>query len=111
MMKAEIKDRDLGKARGVNITLPEAVSWHRIYNGAFGGGNGIRLEALSRAQVRELGEALIEATRQQAFELGLTEDPAEAKDGDREPFCMMCGARGIGKIGTIVKGGDHDTVQ
>lgn len=105
-MKAEIKDRDLGKARGVNITLPEAVSWSRIYG--VSGGNGIRIEALSRAQVRELGEALIEAARQQAFEFGLTED---STGEDREPFCMMCGARGIGKIGTIVKGGDHDTVQ
>jgi hypothetical protein len=66
-MKAEISDRDLGSARGVNITLPERATY-RAWFGVDGRTNGIRIEHMSRACVRALGEALIEAARRHAEE-------------------------------------------
>lgn len=71
-MKAEIKDRDLGSARGVNIALPERATWSAWFAD---GRNWLRIEHMSRACVRELGEALIEAAREHAVECG--HDPDE----------------------------------
>lgn len=67
-MKAKINDRDLGSARGVNITLPEGVtckSWMwRDDDGRHI--DGWRIEPMSRACIRELGEALIAAAQEHA---------------------------------------------
>jgi hypothetical protein len=66
-MKAKIEDRSLGTARGVNIELPESATV-KPWFGINGRVNGIRIEHMSRACVRELGQALIDAAREHALE-------------------------------------------